>query len=54
MYAIRSYYGNSNVRPGTAISGRRTWGWRFEVVDMDGRKIDKLLVSREEAEDAED
>jgi len=26
-------------------------GWRFEVVDMDGRKIDKLLVSREDAED---
>ena len=23
-------------------------GWRFEVVDMDGRKIDKLLVSRTE------
>ena len=22
-------------------------GWRFEVVDMDGRKIDKLLASRE-------
>ncbi|MEL1251739.1 hemolysin family protein [Aurantiacibacter gilvus] len=22
-------------------------GWRFEVVDMDGRKIDKLLVSQE-------
>lgn len=22
-------------------------GWRFEVVDMDGRRIDKLLVSRE-------
>lgn len=22
-------------------------GWRFEIVDMDGRKIDKLLVSRE-------
>ncbi|MBO0750219.1 MAG: HlyC/CorC family transporter [Porphyrobacter sp.] len=22
-------------------------GWRFEVVDMDGRKIDKLLVGRE-------
>jgi putative hemolysin len=19
-------------------------GWRFEIVDMDGRKIDKLLV----------
>ncbi|MCY1670216.1 hemolysin family protein [Novosphingobium sp. SL115] len=24
-------------------------GWRFEVVDMDGRKIDKLLVSRSKA-----
>lgn len=23
-------------------------GWRFEVVDMDGRKIDKLLVSRKD------
>ena len=23
-------------------------GWRFEVVDMDGRRIDKLLVTREE------
>jgi putative hemolysin len=22
-------------------------GWRFEVVDMDGRRIDKLLVSQE-------
>ena len=21
-------------------------GWRFEVVDMDGRRIDKLLVRR--------
>ena len=21
-------------------------GWRFEIVDMDGRKIDKLLVCR--------
>ncbi len=21
-------------------------GWRFEVVDMDGRRIDKLLVAR--------
>ncbi|NCU12044.1 MAG: DNA-binding protein, partial [Sphingomonadaceae bacterium] len=27
-------------------------GWRFEVVDMDGRKIDKLLVSRVEVEAA--
>jgi putative hemolysin len=27
-------------------------GWRFEVVDMDGRRIDKLLVSRED-EDGE-
>jgi putative hemolysin len=25
-------------------------GWRFEVVDMDGRRIDKLLVSREAEE----
>ena len=25
-------------------------GWRFEIVDMDGRKIDKLLVSGIEAE----
>jgi putative hemolysin len=25
-------------------------GWRFEVVDMDGRRIDKLLVSREHRE----
>jgi putative hemolysin len=23
-------------------------GWRFEIVDMDGRKIDKLLVDRAE------
>ena len=21
-------------------------GWRFEIVDMDGRKIDKLLVQK--------
>ena len=26
-------------------------GWRFEVVDMDGRRIDKLLVSRSEPAD---
>jgi putative hemolysin len=25
-------------------------GWRFEIVDMDGRRIDKLLVSREAPE----
>jgi putative hemolysin len=24
-------------------------GWRFEIVDLDGRKIDKLLVSRDRA-----
>ena len=24
-------------------------GWRFEIVDLDGRKIDKLLVSRDAA-----
>ncbi len=24
-----------------------TWGdWRFEVVDMDGRRIDKVLIAR--------
>jgi putative hemolysin len=27
-------------------------GWRLEVVDMDGLKIDKLLVSREQRKDA--
>jgi len=27
-------------------------GWRYEVVDMDGLKIDKLLVSREQRKDA--
>lgn len=27
-------------------------GWRFEIVDMDGRKIDKLLVEREAPEEA--
>ena len=29
-------------------------GWRFEVVDMDGLKIDKLLVSREVRDEAEE
>jgi len=29
-------------------------GWRFEVVDMDGRKIDKLLVSKEEGTGGKD
>ena len=29
-------------------------GWRFEVVDMDGRKIDKLLVAREKAGESDD
>jgi putative hemolysin len=28
-------------------------GYRFEVVDMDGRKIDKLLVSRPKRKRAE-
>ncbi|ONG57276.1 hemolysin C [Pseudoroseomonas deserti] len=29
---------------------RIVWaGWRFEIVDMDGRRIDKVLVSREQA-----
>jgi putative hemolysin len=22
------------------------WGWRFEVVDMDGNRVDRVLVSR--------
>ena len=26
-------------------------GWRFEVVDMDGRRIDKVLVSRSAREE---
>ncbi|HKT85822.1 MAG TPA: hemolysin family protein [Novosphingobium sp.] len=29
-------------------------GWRFEVVDMDGLRIDKLLVEREDDEDGDD
>ena len=30
-----------------AVGDRFDWnGWRFEVVDMDGRRIDKLLISR--------
>jgi len=29
-------------------------GWRFEVVDMDGRKIDKLLAQRSKASDSAD
>jgi putative hemolysin len=28
-------------------------GWRFEVVDMDGRRIDKVLVRRSAARDEE-
>jgi putative hemolysin len=29
---------------------RIVWaGWRFEIVDMDGRRVDKVLVHREEA-----
>jgi putative hemolysin len=28
---------------------RIVWaGWRFEIVDMDGRRVDKVLASREE------
>jgi putative hemolysin len=29
-------------------------GWTFEVVDMDGRKIDKLLAQRSKANDSGD
>jgi putative hemolysin len=32
----------------------RDQGWRFEVVDMDGRRIDKLLAMREENSEAGD
>lgn len=29
---------------------RIVWaGWRFEIVDMDGRRVDKVMASREEA-----
>jgi putative hemolysin len=28
-------------------------GWRFEVVDMDGRRIDKVLVRRSTAREEE-
>ncbi len=35
-------------REGEHFSGQ---GWRFEVVDMDGLRIDKILVEREEEEE---
>jgi putative hemolysin len=32
---------------------RIVWaGWRFEILDMDGRRVDKVLASREEAAEA--
>jgi putative hemolysin len=32
---------------------RIVWGgWRFEIIDMDGRRVDKVLAHREEAADA--
>ena len=32
---------------------RIVWaGWRFEIVDMDGRRVDKVLATREEAAEA--
>ena len=34
----------------TPASTSTTLGWRFEVVDLDGRRIDKVLVSRIPAE----
>jgi len=51
----------SDDRPYSTVAGHALWvlkhlpatgevfhdqGWRFEIVDMDGRRIDKLLVSR--------
>jgi putative hemolysin len=33
-----------------AVGERFDWeGWRFEVVDMDGRRIDKVMISRKPA-----
>jgi putative hemolysin len=29
-----------------------TLGWRFEVIDLDGRRIDKVLASRAETKEA--
>jgi putative hemolysin len=32
---------------------RIAWaGWRFEIVDMDGRRVDKVLAVKEEAAEA--
>ncbi|HEY8578848.1 MAG TPA: hemolysin family protein [Beijerinckiaceae bacterium] len=38
------------------VTGERVdaYGWRFEVVDLDGRRIDKILATRVVAEDDED
>ncbi|MNY52806.1 Transporter associated domain protein [compost metagenome] len=34
------------------IADRVEWGdWRFEIVDMDGKRIDKVLASRLPPED---
>jgi putative hemolysin len=31
---------------------RIAWaGWRFEIVDMDGRRVDKILAAREDSTD---
>lgn len=38
----------------TAGDSFTAFGWRFEVVDMDGRRIDKLLVARVETADESD
>jgi len=37
-----STFSSSSPATGESFSYR---GWRFEVVDMDGRRIDKLLAS---------
>ena len=43
MFRGRAQYADFLPREGDKVE----WGgWRFEIVDMDGRKIDKLLVSR--------
>ena len=51
--AIREYSAGDDARA-LVITGEGDYftdqGWRFEVVDMDGRRIDKLLVSSETSE----
>ena len=38
-----SFWGGYDWKTGEITE---TQGWRFEVVDMDGRRVDKLLATR--------